>query len=100
VGLRLEPGEHLAVTGSSGAGKSTLLALIGGLDLVQAGSIKVGDQLVEGLRGRELAVYRRRTVGFVFQHFGLLEALTARENVELAMALAGVSRSERRLRAG
>jgi putative ABC transport system ATP-binding protein len=100
VGLRLEPGEHLAVTGPSGAGKSTLLALIGGLDLVQAGSIKVGDQLVEGLRGRELADYRRRTVGFVFQHFGLLEALTARENVELAMALAGVSGSERRQRAG
>jgi putative ABC transport system ATP-binding protein len=100
VGLGLLPGEHLAVTGPSGAGKSTLLALVGGLDAVQAGSIQVGDHLVERLRGRELAQYRRRTVGFVFQHFGLLDALTARENVELAMAFRGVSRAARRRRAG
>lgn len=100
VDLNLEAGEHLAVMGPSGAGKSTLLALIGGLDAVQAGSIRVGDQLVERLRGAELAAYRRRTVGFVFQHFGLLEALSARENVELAMALAGVPPAERRHRAG
>ena len=99
VGLVLGPGDHLAVTGPSGAGKSTLLALVGGLDVVQEGSIRVGDQCVERLRGRELADYRRRTVGFVFQHFGLLEALTARENVELAMALAGLSRAARRRRA-
>lgn len=99
VDLRLDAGEHLAVMGPSGAGKSTLLALIGGLDAVQSGSIRVGDQLVERLRGAELAAYRRRTVGFVFQHFGLLEALSARENVELAMALAGVPPAGRRRRA-
>ena len=99
VALDLDPGEHLAVTGPSGAGKSTLLALVGGLDGIQAGSIQVGEQLVDRLRGAELADYRRRTVGFVFQHFGLLEALTARENVELAMALAGQSRPARRRRA-
>jgi putative ABC transport system ATP-binding protein len=100
VDLGLDAGDHLAVMGPSGAGKSTLLALLGGLDVVQAGSIQVGDQLVERLRGRQLADYRRRRVGFVFQHFGLLEALTARENVELAMALAGLSRPARRRRAG
>ena len=99
VSLDLGPGEHLAVTGPSGAGKSTLLSLVGGLDVVQTGSIQVGDRLVERLRGRELAAYRRSTVGFVFQHFGLLEALTARENVELAMSLAGLSRAVRRGRA-
>ena len=100
VGLGLLAGEHLAVTGPSGAGKSTLLALVGGLDVVQAGSIRVGGQPVERLRGRALAEYRRRTVGFVFQHFGLLDALTARENVELAMAFRGLARAARRRRAG
>jgi putative ABC transport system ATP-binding protein len=60
----------------------------------------VGDHLVQRLRGRELATYRRRIVGFVFQHFGLLEALTASENVELAMAFGGLPRAARRRRAG
>jgi ABC-type lipoprotein export system ATPase subunit len=100
VSLDLGRGEHLAVMGPSGAGKSTLLALVGGLDVVQAGSIEVGGEFVERLRGGALAAYRRRTVGFVFQHFGLLEALTARENVELAMALAGLPGAARRERAG
>jgi putative ABC transport system ATP-binding protein len=99
VDLRVQDGEHVAVTGPSGAGKSTLLALLGGLERLQSGTIAVGQADLARLGGRELARYRRRTVGFVFQHFGLLDTLTARENVELAMAFAGVSGRERGQRA-
>jgi len=73
--------------------------LIGGLEPVQSGTLTVGDHDVASLAGDRLAAYRRVTVGFVFQHFGLLDALTALENVELAMVLAGERLSERRARA-
>jgi ABC-type lipoprotein export system ATPase subunit len=99
VDLGLEPGEHVAVSGPSGAGKSTLLALIGGLEPLQEGRITVGEHDLHRLGGQELARYRLTTVGFVFQHFGLLEALDARENVELAMTLARVNPRQRRVRA-
>ena len=97
--LSVEAGGYLAVTGPSGAGKSTLLSLLGGLERPQAGDVVVAGVNVAGLAGDELASYRRTTVGFVFQHFGLLEALSATENVELACTLAGVGRPERRARA-
>lgn len=92
-------GEHVAITGSSGAGKTTLLALLGGLERVQSGSLIVGDQDLSPLRGDGLAEYRQQTVGFVFQHFGLLGNLTALENVELAMTIAARDRKLRRSRA-
>jgi len=100
-GLDLDLPAHgyLALMGASGAGKSTALALIGGLERAQRGEVVVGGQDLDRLAGDALAAYRRRTIGFVFQHFGLLETLTAQENVELAMALDGVGREERRSRA-
>ncbi len=73
-------------------GKSTLLSVLGGLEAPQSGSVVVDGDDLSGLSRRELATFRRETVGFVFQHFGLLEALTAAENVELASSLAGVRR--------
>ena len=97
--LDVAPAEHVALVGPSGSGKSTLLGLIGGLDPVQAGSVVVGGRQLRGLSGRGLADHRRATVGFVFQHFGLLDTLTAAENVELSCTLAGQSRSSRRRRA-
>jgi putative ABC transport system ATP-binding protein len=97
--LDLPPGGYLALMGLSGAGKSTALALIGGLERPQQGTVLVGGHDLTRLAGDALADYRRRTVGFVFQHFGLLETLTAQENLELAMALEGVGRRERRARA-
>ena len=97
--LRLEPGAYLSLMGSSGAGKSTLLGLLGGLIPPQSGTLEVGEHSLGTLRGAALAQYRRVVVGFVFQHFGLVEVLTARENVELALALGGVARSERGRRA-
>jgi ABC-type lipoprotein export system ATPase subunit len=97
--LDLPAGGYLALMGVSGAGKSTALALIGGLERPQRGTVVVGGQALDRLAGDALADYRRRTVGFVLQHFGLLETLTALENVELALALDGVGRMERRARA-
>jgi putative ABC transport system ATP-binding protein len=99
VDLDIEAGGHLALTGASGAGKSTLLALVGGLERPQRGELVVGGEELCRLRGDALSDYRRRTVGFVFQHFGLVQVLTARENLELALALAGVPRDARGARA-
>jgi putative ABC transport system ATP-binding protein len=96
ISFEVETGGYAALTGPSGAGKTTLLSLLGGLDTIQAGTIQIDGTDLAGLSGRDLARFRCRTVGFVFQHFGLLETLTATENVELAMALAGVGPKLRR----
>jgi ABC-type lipoprotein export system ATPase subunit len=97
--LHVDPGGHVALVGASGVGKSTLLSVIGGLEAPQGGSVVVDGADLNGLNRTELATFRRETVGFVFQHFGLLEALTAAENVELACSLAGISGPVRRERA-
>jgi ABC-type lipoprotein export system ATPase subunit len=93
------PGEFVAVTGRSGSGKTTLLSILGGLERPQAGEVRVGGADLSGLGGNALAEYRRTTVGFVFQDFGLLSPLSALENVELALAFAAVRGSRRRQRA-
>ena len=80
VDLDVQPGEVVALTGPSGSGKSSLLHLIGGIDVADSGSIVVDGEDVTALRGTDLAAHRRR-VGFVFQRFNLLAALTARDNV-------------------
>lgn len=97
--LDIAAGSHVVLQGPSGAGKSTLLALVGGLEPPGGGELRVGDTSLRGLRGRELSTYRRETVGFVFQHFGLVEVLTARENVSLALSLDRVAPGQRRRRA-
>ncbi|MEP6625661.1 MAG: ATP-binding cassette domain-containing protein, partial [Acidimicrobiia bacterium] len=97
--LTVATGERVAIMGPSGAGKTTLLALIGGLEAIQHGRIRVGDIDLATLHGDALAAYRHRTVGFVFQHFGLLGNLSARENIELAMSFGGRSGRDRRARA-
>ena len=99
VDLDVHPGGYCALQGPSGAGKTTLLALIGGLEPLQAGTLRVGGVDLAGVGGDALAAYRRSTVGFVFQDFGLLETLTARENVELAATLDRAPPAERRRRA-
>src|SRR5438093_12018448 len=71
--LEIPAGGHCALQGPSGAGKTTLLALLGGLTPPQAGTIRIGDAELASLGSDEMATYRRETVGFVFQHFGLLE---------------------------
>lgn len=82
VDLHIDPAEVVALVGPSGSGKSTLLHLLGGMDEPDAGSISCDGRNVTALRRSELVAFRR-TVGFVFQHFALLPALTARDNVML-----------------
>ncbi len=97
--LALETGALASIIGPSGSGKSTLLALLGGLDTPTAGTITVDDRPLHSLNADELAAYRRTSVGFIFQDFFLLSHLTALENVETPLKLAGMPRAQRRDRA-
>ena len=94
--LDIPNGEFLALMGPSGSGKSTLLNLIGGRDRPDTGSMEVGGERVDALGARRLAKWRARHVGFVFQFYNLLPALTAARNVELPLLLAPLSKKERR----
>jgi len=97
-GLDLEVGrgEFLALMGPSGSGKSTLLNLVGGLDRPSAGSIEVGGVRVDQLPESKLTAWRARHVGFVFQMYNLLPALTAERNVELPLLLTSLSGARRK----
>jgi putative ABC transport system ATP-binding protein len=95
VNLKVESGDFLAVLGPSGSGKSTLLNLIGALDKTTEGNMLIEGVDASTLNDSELADLRRR-IGFVFQFFNLIPRFTARENVELSMAIAGTSKAERR----
>jgi putative ABC transport system ATP-binding protein len=97
VDLEVAPGETLAVMGPSGCGKSTLLHLLGGLDRPSAGQVWLAGQQIDQLSERGMAAVRRDAVGFVFQAFHLMDELTAVENIELPVLLAGrPARSARR----
>jgi putative ABC transport system ATP-binding protein len=95
VTLKVESGDFLAILGPSGSGKSTLLNLIGALDKPTAGTLQIDGVDVSTLNDNQLADLRRR-VGFVFQFFNLIPRFTARDNVELSMSIAGMSKEERR----
>jgi putative ABC transport system ATP-binding protein len=87
VNLTVEPGQLVAVRGRSGSGKTTLLSLIGALDRPTRGSAHVTGLPVSDMPERELVGFRRRTIGFIFQAFGLLPILSAAENVEIPLRL-------------
>ncbi len=99
VDLSVEEGEFLGVMGPSGSGKSTLLHLVGGLDRPSLGRIWVGSRDITALDENELAGYRRREVGFVFQAFNLVSTMTALQNVAFPMFFARVSPARRQKRA-
>jgi len=99
VDLDVQEKSFLVVMGPSGSGKSTLLHLIGGLDRPTAGQIQVGDQALETLDENALAIFRRKSVGFIFQSFNLIASMSALENVEFPMRFARLPRRERRMRA-
>ena len=92
------PGEAVAIMGPSGCGKTTLLNLLGGVDHPSGGQIQVGEQRLTSLTERELERYRLLKVGFVFQFFNLIPTLTALENLELPMLIAGIPPEERQKR--
>jgi putative ABC transport system ATP-binding protein len=96
LSLSVPPREFLALMGPSGSGKSTLLNLIGGLDRPTKGSVTVGGARVDQLSDRELAHWRARHVGFIFQLYNLMPVLNAEQNVELPLLLTHLSKAERK----
>ena len=93
--LEVDQGEFLALMGPSGSGKTTLLNLIGGLDSPSDGQVTVAGQHLEAMSGGELAKWRARHVGFVFQFYNLMPMLSAAANVELPLLLTHLRRAER-----
>ena len=89
ISLALEKGKFTAIIGASGSGKTTLLNMIGGLDTPDKGEIIVDGVRLSGLKEKELAVFRRSKVGFVYQSFNLIPTLTVRENILFPLSLAG-----------
>jgi len=96
LNLQVPKGEFLALMGPSGSGKSTLLNLIGGLDRPTQGVVAIAGDNVAELSDRELAAWRARHVGFVFQLYNLMPTLTAERNVELPLLLTNLSKAERK----
>jgi putative ABC transport system ATP-binding protein len=100
VNVSLNEGEFVAIQGTSGSGKSTLLNLLGGLDRPTSGDVLFDAKPLGPLTKKEMARYRRHSVGMIFQNFNLITTMTADENVRLALAFGGVRGIERRKRAG
>jgi putative ABC transport system ATP-binding protein len=99
ISLDVQTGEYVAIVGPSGCGKSTLLNMLGVIDAPTSGSLTIAGVDVSRMSDREATRFRLHRIGFVFQRFYLMSVLTAAENVELPMAEAGTSKSERRARA-
>src|SRR5689334_18666886 len=99
VSLEVSQGEYVAIVGPSGCGKSTLLNLLGAIDRPTRGSVAINGTDVARMDDKQATLFRLRNIGFVFQRFYLMPTLSARENVELPMAEAGVGKSDRASRA-
>ena len=99
VSLAVHQGEYVAIVGPSGCGKSTMLNLLGAIDRPTSGTLSIAGERVDRLSDARATEFRLRRIGFVFQRFYLMQALTARENVELPLAEAGLAGTERRDRA-
>lgn len=99
VSLAVDEGQFVAIQGTSGSGKSTLLNMLGGLDHPTRGEVFFSSKPLGPLTKKEMARYRRYSVGMIFQGFNLITTMTAQENVGLALAFAGLRGSQRRKRA-
>jgi putative ABC transport system ATP-binding protein len=99
VSFDVTAGDYVAIAGPSGCGKSTLLNLLGAIDRPTSGSVVINGTDLARMTDREATSFRLRNIGFVFQRFYLMPTLSARENIELPMAEAGVSKTDRVARA-
>ena len=99
VDISIKRGEMVSIMGSSGSGKTTLLNIIGGLDTPSEGFVYIDNQDIGKMTDKDLTMLRRHKIGFIFQSYNLLPVLTAFENVELPMLIAGVDSQERKERA-
>ena len=95
IDLSIEKGKFTAIIGASGSGKTTLLNMIGGLDTPDEGEVIVDGVNLSGLKEKELAVFRRRKAGFVYQNFNLVPTLTVKENILFPLSLAGSTPDQR-----
>ena len=95
IDLSIEKGRFTAIIGASGSGKTTLLNMIGGLDTPDEGEVIVDGVNLSGLKEKELAVFRRSKVGFVYQNFNLVPTLTVKENILFPLSLAGSTPDQR-----
>jgi len=99
VTLGVNEGEFVAIQGTSGSGKSTLLNMLGGLDRPTSGEVLFENSSLKPFSKRQMARYRRHSVGMIFQNFNLISTMTAEENIRLALAFGGQKAAERRERA-
>jgi putative ABC transport system ATP-binding protein len=100
VSIGIGAGEFIAIQGTSGSGKSTLLNMLGGLDRPTSGEVLFDSQSLAPFNKKQMARYRRHSVGMIFQNFNLISTMTAAENVNLALAFGGLRGKEREERAG
>jgi len=91
IDLEIEKGKFTAIIGASGSGKTTLLNMIGGMDIPDEGEVIVDGVNLRGLKEKELAVFRRGKIGFVYQNFNLVPTLTVKENILFPLSLAGTT---------
>ncbi|WP_394693924.1 ABC transporter ATP-binding protein [Hyphobacterium sp.] len=99
VSVDIQRGEYVAIMGSSGSGKSTFMNMIGALDRPTSGTLEIDGEKLEGMKPDELAAFRSRRVGFVFQQFNLLPRTAAVDNASLPLVYSGISAAERKQRA-
>ncbi len=94
VNINVEKGEFIAITGASGSGKSTLLHMLGAVDRPTSGKVFIDDSDIFSMKEKNLAVFRRRKIGFIFQFYNLIPVLTARENITVPVMLDGQKADE------
>ena len=99
INLSFLDDEFVSILGSSGAGKSTLLNIIGGLDKYDSGDLIINGKSTKRFKDKDFDSYRNKSIGFIFQHYNLINHMKVLDNVELSMLLSGVSKKERRKKA-
>lgn len=98
IDLQVEKGEFVGIMGPSGSGKTTLLNVLSSIDRVSRGTIAIGGKTFTGMKEKELAEFRKRHLGFIFQEYNLLDTLTVKENVLLPLSIAGIPGPEAQVR--